>query len=77
MVVWVEKFVCQGVLMVGKHAFTLLYHHGCLHQENTSHRGKDVKHFERYTYFQIAIPHVAQCLYFDVLCGSLQNPQMQ
>ena len=77
MAVWFEKLVCQGVLMVGEHDFTFLLHPRCLHQENTSHGEIDVKHFERYTYFQIAIPPAAWCLGFDVLWGSLYNPRMQ
>ena len=77
MAVWFEKLICQGVLMVGEHAFMFLYHPECLNQETTIHWGTDVKHFERYTCFQIAIPPAARCLGFDVLWGPLQNPRMQ
>ena len=74
MAVWFEKLVSQGVLIVGKHAFMSLYHLGCLHPENASHRGTDVKHFERYACFQIAIPPTTWCLGFHVLWGPSKTP---
>ena len=60
--------------MVGKHAFMFLCHPSYLHQENTSHRGINVKHFERFTSFLIAIPPLAQCLGFHIPWGVPPEP---
>ena len=63
MVVWFEKLVCQGVLMVGEHEIMFLYHPGCLHQEIANHQGLDVMHFE---YFQIVVPLAMQYRGFPI-----------
>ena len=44
MVVWFEKLVRQGVLMVGEHEIVFLRRPGYMHQEIANHRGTDVKH---------------------------------
>ena len=77
MVIWFEKLISLGVLLVGELDSMLIYHPSFSHHGSASHWGKDVKNFEKYTCFQIAIPLAARCLCFHVLWVSLQNPQMQ
>ena len=76
MEIWFEKLVIHGVFLVGEINSTLIYHPGFSHQGSTNHRGIDVQHFERCTYFQIGIPPAVRCLGFHISWVSLQNPRM-
>ena len=67
MVVWFEKLVLQGVLMVGEHEIMFLRHPSYLHQEIANHQGTNVKYIGGFTCFHIAPPLDALCVDFYIL----------
>ena len=71
MVIWFEKLVSLGVLMVGELDSMLIYCPSFSYQESANHRGLDVKHFEC---FRIAVPLAALCLGFPVPGVSPEKP---